>query len=89
MQSTQPTISEILGYYRPLIAKQSRDFQLKLLWLLLEAVAAETDQLKAYVDALHVSFMHYAGAVETYSTANAQRADKLKIDLEELTKEFD
>lgn len=84
----QPTISEILSYYRPLLAKQPQDFQIKLLWLLLEAVAADTDQLKAYVDALHESFMRYAGAVKTYSTSNAPRADKLKNDLEALMKEL-
>ena len=84
----QPTISKILSYYRPLLAKQPQDFQLKLLWLLLEAVAAETDQLKAYVDALHEAFMRYAGAVESYSTSNAPRAEKLKTDLESLMKEL-
>ena len=82
------TILTILSTYRPLLAKAPTDFQLKLLWLLLEAVAAETDQLKSYVDALHESFMRYAGAVEAYSTEHSARAEKLKCDLENLIKEL-
>ena len=82
--NTQPTLSAILSSYRPLLAKQPHDFQLQLLWLLLEAVAADTDRLKAYVDALHESFMRYAGTVEAYSAANAGHAAKLASDIEEL-----
>ena len=85
----QPTISEILSHYRPLLVKQSQDFQLKLLWLLLEAVAADTDQLKAYVDAMHESFARYAETTGAYSEANAGHAAKLATDIEELlAKEF-
>lgn len=80
----QPTISEILGYYRPQLTKQPKDFQLKLLWILLEAVAADVDQLKAYVDALHESFMRYAGTVKNYSETNAGHAQKLATEMEEL-----
>ena len=82
----QPTISEIIGKIRPLLAKKSVDFQLKLLWLLLEAVAADTDQLKAYVDALHESFMRYAGTVESYSSSRAEQAKKLQADADQLLK---
>ena len=60
----------------------------EMLWLLLEAIAADTDQLKAYVDALHESFMRYAGVVEAYSKANAEYANKLQIDMKNLLKEL-
>ena len=82
--NNQPTFSMILSNYRPLLAKQPQDFQLKLLWLLLEAVAADTDQLKAYVDALHESFARYAETTGAYSEANAGHAAKLASDIEEL-----
>lgn len=84
----QPTISEIIGKIRPLLAKQPQDFQLELLWLLLETVATDTDQLKAYVDALHESFMRYAGTVESYSSSHAEQAKKLQADAEQLLKEL-
>ena len=60
----------------------------EMLWLLLEAIAADTDQLKAYVDTLHESFMRYAGVVEAYSKANAEHANKLQIEMENLLKEL-
>lgn len=82
------SISDALSSSRPLLAKLPQDTQLKMLWLLLEAVAADTDQLKAYVEALHESFMRYAGVVEAYSKANAEHADKLRADMENLLKEF-
>lgn len=81
-------ISTVLGRARPLLAKLPQDIQLKMLWLLLEAVAADTDQLKAYIEALHESFMRYAGVVEAYSKANAEHATKLQADMENLLKEF-
>lgn len=84
----QVTISSTLSHYRPLLEEQPQDFQLKLLWLLLEAVAADTDQLKAYVDALHESFSRYAGAVEAHSKMNMEHADKLKTAMEDLLKEL-
>ena len=84
----QPAISTVISRARPLLAKQPQDVQLKMLWLLLEAIAADTDQLKAYVDALHESFMRYAGVVEAYSKANAEYANKLQIDMKNLLKEL-
>lgn len=85
----QTTISSILSSYRPLLAKQPQEFQLKLLWLLLEAFAADTDQLKAYVNALHESLGVYIGAINAYSEANAGHAARLAVNIEELmAKEF-
>ena len=84
----QPAISTVISRARPLLAKLPQDVQLKMLWLLLEAIAADTDQLKAYVDTLHESFMRYAGVVEAYSKANAEHANKLQIEMENLLKEL-
>lgn len=83
------TISEILSHYRPLLAKAPKDFQLKLLWLLLETIATDTDQLKAYVDALHESFMRYAGAVESYSTSHKSQSESLNDAFQSLLGELD
>ena len=84
----EPTISEIISKFRPLIKKQPHDLQLKFLWLLLEVVAADTDQLKAYIDALHESLMRYAGVVEAYSSSHSAYSRKLQADAEQLLKEF-
>ena len=84
----QPTISQAVSKMRPLIVKAPQDVQLKLLWILFEAVAADVDQLKAYVDALHESFMRYAGVVEAYNQSHAAQAKKLQADAEQLLKEL-
>ena len=46
----QPTISEseVISKFRVLLADKPQDVQLKVLWLLLEAIAADIDQIKAY-----------------------------------------
>ena len=84
----QPTIADVINKMRPLIKKQPTNVQLETLWLLLEAIAADTAQLQAYVDALHESFMRYAGTVQAYSESNVDRAQKLKADFEALAEKF-
>lgn len=84
----EPTISDIISKFRPLIKKQPHDLQLNFLWLLLEVVAADTDQLKAYVDALHEALMRYAGVVEAYSSSHYAHSQKLQADAEQLLKEL-
>ncbi|MBR2518363.1 MAG: hypothetical protein IKE46_01040 [Selenomonadaceae bacterium] len=84
----QPTMADAITKMRPLIKKQPTEIQLELLWLLLETLAADTAQLQAYVDALHESFMRYAGTVQAYSESNALRAQKLKRDFEALAEKF-
>lgn len=84
----QPTMADAITKMRPLIKKQPTEIQLELLWLLLETLAADTAQLQAYVDALHESFMRYAGTVQAYSESNALRAQKLKRDFEALVEKF-
>lgn len=84
----QQTLADAITKMRPLIKKQPTAIQLEMLWLLLETLAADTAQLQAYVDALHESFMRYAGTVQAYSESNAPRAQKLKRDFEALAEKF-
>ena len=79
---------DAISQCRALLANKPQDLQLKVLWILLESVAVDTEQLKAYIDALHESFMRYAGAVEAYTNSHSKQVLKLQAEIENLAQEF-
>lgn len=81
----QPTLSFVIGKCRELLADKPPEVQLKFLWLLFEALAADTDQMKAYTDAMHKGISNYVDTVKTYPKAHANR---LAADMESLMEEL-
>ena len=86
----QPTISEseVISKFRVLLADKPQDVQLKVLWLLLEAIAADIDQIKAYTDAFNLGIANYTDTVKSYSVTNAPLAEKLAREAEKLLDEL-
>lgn len=84
----EPTISFVISRCRVLLADKPPDVQIKFLWLLLETLAADIDQIKAFIGALNTGTLHYINVVKTYPAEHTEQANRLQADMTKLMKEL-
>lgn len=76
----QITIAKLI----PIIKRQPSDLQLKVLWILFEALSAEIDQLKAYHNADLMAFANKASLLENAAIDNSDLDARLTAEITNL-----
>ena len=72
----------------PAIKKQPADFQLKMLWILFEALSADVEQLKAYRDVDSAIISNQALLFENATIDNSALNARLTAEMENISKDF-
>ena len=80
--------TDAIGKLAAKMKNQPATVQTRLMWILIQMLAAEVEQLKAYRDADSMSLLHHAELLENSTIDNSALESKLVAEIGNLAREL-